>query len=122
MLIQSRNLVSFYEKINIFQYSRIDGKNQPINQSPTLINSSKGRSRPKIDILVSLHCKSCWSKFVNNLPNVGSNINSLNCLVNLTLQWAKLHQTLGNNLPTNSSKRVELGKFYATLVKCYPIF
>ena len=42
------------------------------------------------------------------------------CL-HLTQQWAKLNQTLGNNLPNNSSKKCELGKFYATLVKCCPI-
>ena len=57
-----------------------------------------------------------------HLPNVASNINSLNyCLVNLTQPWVKLNQTLGNNLPNNSSEKCELGKFYATLVKCCPI-
>ena len=60
-------------------------------------------------------------KICQHLPNVGSNIDSLNCLVNLTPRWAKVNQTLGNNLPNNSSKKGELGKFYATLVKCCPM-
>ena len=33
----------------------------------------------------------------------------------------KLNQTLGNNLPDNSSKKCELGKFYATFVNYWPI-
>ena len=60
-------------------------------------------------------------KICQHLPNVGSNIISLNCLVNLTQRWANLNQTLGNNLPNNSSQMCELGKFYATCVKCCPI-
>ena len=68
--------------------------------------------RPTLQIMLVKICQ--------HLPNVGSNINSLNCLVNLTQRWTKLNQTLGNNLPNNSSKKCELDKFYATLVKMLP--
>ena len=50
-------------------------------------------------------------KICQHLPKVGSNINSLHCLVNLTQWWAKLNQTLGNNLPNNSSKSVSWANF-----------
>ena len=67
------------------------------------------------------HTANRVGQICQNLPNVGSNINSLNCLVNLTKRCAKLNQTLGNNLPNNSSKMCELGKLYATMVKCCPM-
>ena len=55
---------------------------------------------------VLLRTMSVLVKICQHLPNVGSNINSLNCLLNLTQQWAKLNRTLGKDLPNNPWKSV----------------